>query len=127
MCGGQAVVEITAKAKIERPVSLGDRVLDVEGEFLDVGVAVEGVQASAAGLREVVRKQVLCRERQELRRAYKARETVAHPTERRRGKSGSTMPSVSFSVEECLLVGDARLQVVDALHVGNIRDAGPHW
>ena len=47
--GGETVVEITAQAKVKRPVSFGDRVLNVKSEFLDVGVADEVEQASTAG------------------------------------------------------------------------------
>src|SRR6267142_2828378 len=38
LVSGQAVVEITAQAKVERPASLGDRILEVEGELLHVRV-----------------------------------------------------------------------------------------
>ena len=46
---GETVVQIAAYAEIQRPVSLGDCVPHVESKFLHVGVAVEGVQPSAAG------------------------------------------------------------------------------
>src|SRR6202142_3531354 len=53
MSGDQSVVNITTKSEIESPVSLGDLVLDVEGELLHVSMAVEWEQG-AAGTRAIV-------------------------------------------------------------------------
>ena len=39
--GCQPVVEIAAQAEVERPASLGDRVLHIESKLFDVGVSVE--------------------------------------------------------------------------------------
>ena len=40
----KSVVEITAQSQVEGPVSFGDRVLNVESQFFDVGVSVETVK-----------------------------------------------------------------------------------
>src|ERR1700720_1577718 len=47
LVGTQTVIEITAEAKVERPVSFGDRILQVQGELLNIGVPVEREQTSS--------------------------------------------------------------------------------
>jgi hypothetical protein len=47
--GTQAVVDIAAEAKVDRPVAAGDGVLQVEAEEFDVGVAIEGEEAATTG------------------------------------------------------------------------------
>src|SRR5277367_5950568 len=42
----KSVVEIAAQSEIQRPVSFGDRILDVKTKFLDVGVAVKRVKGA---------------------------------------------------------------------------------
>ena len=42
----EAVVEIAAQAQVERPASLGDRVLHIESELFDVGMSVETEQSA---------------------------------------------------------------------------------
>ena len=44
--GRESVVEITTQSQIQRPVSFGDRILNIESKFLDVGVAVKCVKAA---------------------------------------------------------------------------------
>ena len=38
---GQSVVEVAANSQVEVPVAFRDRILNVQGQLLDVGVAVE--------------------------------------------------------------------------------------
>ena len=40
---GQAVVKVAANSEVEIPISLGDRILNVQRQFFHVGVAVEMV------------------------------------------------------------------------------------
>ena len=46
---GEAVVDIVAQAQVEEPVAGLDLVFDVEGQFLDVGVAEEVVDSCRRG------------------------------------------------------------------------------
>ena len=39
--GAQTVIEIAAQAKVERPVSFADRILQVQGELLDIGMPMK--------------------------------------------------------------------------------------
>jgi len=45
----EAVVDVAAHSQVEQPVAGLDLVLDVESQFLDIGVAGIAIQASAAG------------------------------------------------------------------------------
>ena len=124
---GQAVVEVAANSEVEIPASRGDRILNVQGQLFDVGVAVERIQASSAGQIEGQQQRVKVR----IRRISKARAL------RRAGHRGTGVRSaigiqahrvegwiddaeVVVLVQKRLLVGDACLKVVDALHVGEI-------
>ena len=127
---GEAVVEVAADAGVEGPVAGGDLVLGVEGELLDVGVAVEGVVAAAAG--EVVGQQVGVEACPRPEGSLETSPALAHwvglvkpgsglPLASTQGelKVALTMASGSFSRRKRLRVLGADLDVVDALHVGD--------
>ena len=144
-CGGQTIVQVAADAEVERPVSPRDRILDVESEFFHVCVSVKCEQPSSARQVKWQQDRVERRELWRVRRVRihrrdvfressgRALGRVGEPlnrdvrigsgTERqaRRVESGINNPQVVVLVQKCLLVGDARLDVVDALHVGNTR------
>ena len=53
LCGHQSVVEIAANTEVERQVALRNRVLQIQRQFLHVGVAAEKVIIPAG--RQIVR------------------------------------------------------------------------
>jgi len=98
----QSVIEIAPQAKVKRPVSFGDRILQVEGELFNIGVSVGREKSSSPG--QVVRRKV--------------------------GIDGGACGVVERRIDDAelvvfvqkrLLIGDPRLHVVDTLHIGDIR------
>jgi len=124
---GETVVNIPAYAQVEVPVAGLDLVFNVEGEFLNVGVAEEQVIAAAAGqvVRRKDRKIVAIRERCDaiaVGLTCVPRQRVAiivHAWSAERIGGIDDTEAVVLA-QECLFVDGAGLDVVMSLHIGEV-------
>src|ERR1039458_6501813 len=112
--GSEAVVAIEPQAEVARPRAGGDGVLPVGGELLDVGVALEGVEAAAMG--EIVGIEGGAR------RSGLGNSRVGNSGEAAKIGNQRRVDNAKLEVlvEERLLVGEAGLHIVNAAGVSDV-------
>ena len=137
---GQTVVKVAAQAQVKRPVANRDAVLEIQGEFLDVGMSVIVVQGSVRRGASIAGRQ-LSRTRQvdaaqkrykigirlklagAQRRIHQRRtcKGAAVGVQADRVECGVYDPESVFLGQKRVVVLNAGLDVVDAVHIREIR------
>src|SRR5208337_919906 len=145
----QAVVQIAANSQVERPVSLGDRILQVKGQLFYIRMTAKWIQGTAGTRTEIVGRRsrpgqvVTTQQRNEgsgskrvvncigLQARPVALRWIVEPRVANKYRSAAGIqtrriqrriddPEIEILGKKRLLIRSSQLKVIDPLHVGNI-------